>query len=287
MEMVRISIIIVTYNSQKYIDNCLRSLYNFNDIGDELEVIIVDNSSFEICDSMFSYIKANFKQDIKLIHNEKNGGYGQGNNIGVEIAKGEIIAIMNPDIIHTESLFIKVLSLFTNNQKLGMLGFKQLGGKELSFYIRQEFQKPIITSFLIKMYNKFNWFTAGKMYLSGAYFFTSKDVFRRIGLFDENIFLYCEESDVTQRLNRYNFEIKFEASKSYIHDIDGRDDTSLQTLYWLLASTKYYCEKYSFSFSKFQANCRKELLFKKRIFKIIGRDFKAVEKQINYLDEYK
>jgi GT2 family glycosyltransferase len=184
MGMVRISIIIVTYNSKKYIDNCLKSLYEYNDIGDELEVIIVDNSPKDINNEMFSYIKETYKYPIKLIHNEKNGGYGQGNNIGIEAASGDIIAIMNPDIIHTESLFKQVISEFKNNNKLGMLGYKQLGGKEISFYIRQEFQKPIVTTLLTKLYNKINYFSKDRMYLSGAYFFTLKNNFKKIDLFD-------------------------------------------------------------------------------------------------------
>lgn len=282
---VLISLIIVTYNSKIYIDNCLSSLYKYNDIGDELEVIIIDNSSVDICNEMFSYIREHYPQNIKLIHNQKNGGYGQGNNVGVEIATGEILAIMNPDIIHTESLFKQVLSEFKQNS-LGMLGFKQLGGKEISFYIRQEFQKAFITSRLIKFYNKINYFSKSKMYLSGAYFFTPKAVFEKIGKFDENFFLYCEESDITQRFLRNGFDIKFNASKSYIHDIDGRDDTSTQTLHWLLDSTKYYCQKFSFNFPKFLESSKKELLFKKRIMKLLKRDTVGIDNQIKYLDQY-
>jgi len=284
--MVKISIIIVTYNSKRYIDNCLNSLYKYNDIGDELEVIIVDNSPKDINEEMFSYIKNTYKQPIKLIHNEKNGGYGQGNNIGIETASGDIIAIMNPDIIHTESLFKQVISEFKKNNKLGMLGYKQLGGKEISFYIRQEFQKPIITSFLTKLFNKFNYFSKEKMYLSGAYFFTFKKSFKEIGFFDENIFLYCEESDVTQRFLMNNYDIKFDSKQSYIHDIDGRDDTSINTLRWLLDSTKYYCNKYGFSFDKFSKNSIKELSFKKKVLRLLGKNVDSIQKQIEYLKNY-
>lgn len=284
--MVRISIIIVTYNSKKYIDNCLKSLYEYNDIGDELEVIIVDNSPKDINNEMFSYIKETYKYPIKLIHNEKNGGYGQGNNIGIEAASGDIIAIMNPDIIHTESLFKQVISEFKNNNKLGMLGYKQLGGKEISFYIRQEFQKPIVTTLLTKLYNKINYFSKDRMYLSGAYFFTLKNNFKKIDLFDENIFLYCEESDITQRFLKNNFDIKYDYNKSYIHDIDGRDDTSINTLLWLLDSTKYYCNKYGFSFENFSINYIKELSFKSKVLRLLGKNVDSIEKQIKYLKNY-
>lgn len=284
--MVKVSIIIVTYNSKKYIDNCLNSLLKFNDIGDNLEIIIVDNSSQEVCKELFSYVRENFNPRIKLVHNERNGGYGQGNNIGIGIASGEIIGIMNPDIIHTDSLFKDVIFQFEMEKQLGMLGFKQMGGKEISFYIRQEFQRPFLNSILTKTYNKLNIFYPEKMYMSGAYFFSTKSVFEKIGFFDENLFLYCEESDLTLRLMKHDYKIKFDHRKSYIHDIDDRNDPSIQTLDRLLESTKYYCEKFGFSFKKFKSNYSRELFLKSKLLKIFGKKVDYIEKQIKYINEY-
>ena len=55
----KISIIIVTYNSQSHIYDCISSINQYNDIGDELEIIIVDNMS-DAVDDMFSSIRDKF-----------------------------------------------------------------------------------------------------------------------------------------------------------------------------------------------------------------------------------
>ena len=92
-----ISVIIVTYNSETYIYDCLDSLFKNNDIDDRLEVIIVDNMSVHV-NSMFETIKSRYKNRVTLIKNNKNGGYGQGNNVGINNSSAPIIMIMNPDV---------------------------------------------------------------------------------------------------------------------------------------------------------------------------------------------
>lgn len=282
-----ISIVIVTYNSQKYIENCLNTLFQFNDIGKCLEVIIVDNSSQEISNKMFDFIRTNYKQDIKLIHNYKNGGYGQGNNLGITHASGDIIGIMNPDIVHTQSLFLDVLEKFKNNSNLGMLGYKQLGGKNISFYFRPEHQKPLLSPMLMKLYNKINCFKVQTMHLSGAYFFTPKSIFEKIGQFDEEFFLYCEESDVTLRLMNKNYEIQWEPKKSYLHDIDDRVGNSAKSLDCLMQSIQYYCKKFSFDFNSVLNAYTKDLMIKGKIYSLMGKNTILLNEQKEILKQFK
>ena len=74
--MKKLSLIILTYNSEKDIYDCLDSVYKYNDIGDYLEIIVVDNNS-----DNYIQMKKNIKTqypDVQIIANHKNGGYGQG-----------------------------------------------------------------------------------------------------------------------------------------------------------------------------------------------------------------
>ena len=77
--MKQLSLIILTYNSEKDIYDCLESVNRYNDIGDALEIIVVDNNSTNYID-MHDKIKSLYP-DVRIIANTKNGGYGQGNNI--------------------------------------------------------------------------------------------------------------------------------------------------------------------------------------------------------------
>ena len=100
----KISIIIVTYNSELHIYDCLDSIFKYNDIGDDLEIIIVDNMSNNV-DQMFTSIKEKYASTVKLVKNHINGGYGQGNNVGIRLAKSDIIMIMNPDVRLLQPVF--------------------------------------------------------------------------------------------------------------------------------------------------------------------------------------
>ena len=77
--MKRVSVIIVTYNSERDIFDCVRSLMSHADIPlEDVELIIVDNDSDDT-ESMFAGVRKIWGDDIVLIRNECNGGYGQGN----------------------------------------------------------------------------------------------------------------------------------------------------------------------------------------------------------------
>jgi GT2 family glycosyltransferase len=86
-----ISAVVLNWNGQQVLDNCLRSLYN--QTYRPLEIIVVDNAS---TDGSVDFLKDKF-QDINLIINEKNLGFGAGNNIGIRASQGEYIMMLNND----------------------------------------------------------------------------------------------------------------------------------------------------------------------------------------------
>ncbi|MCK9509120.1 MAG: glycosyltransferase, partial [Pigmentiphaga sp.] len=192
----KITIIIVSCNSEHHIFDCIASIYKYNDIGDALELIVVDNNSKHV-DDMFSSIEKQFGKDIILISNKTNGGYGQGNNIGIRKASGSIILIMNPDVRLVQPIFIKALAHFEKS-KVVMLGMVQMVSSDkrgLSFI--SKFSKyPIWEILETVLGNKLLHYNQKSMFFSGACFFIRKNTFEEIGLFDEEIFLYGEENDI-------------------------------------------------------------------------------------------
>lgn len=82
--MKKVSIIIVTYNSEKDIYDCVSAIKKHADIPlCEIELIIVDNNS-KHTDTMFANLRDQWGNDIITIKNTRNGGYGQGNNLGIK-----------------------------------------------------------------------------------------------------------------------------------------------------------------------------------------------------------
>ena len=118
--MKRLSIIIVTYNSEHDIYDCVSSIMKFSDIPlSEIELIIVDNNSRDT-DTMFIKLKELYGNDIVLIKNTHNGGYGQGNNVGIKKATAPVILIMNPDVRLIEPFFKTAVEAFENDSELAM-----------------------------------------------------------------------------------------------------------------------------------------------------------------------
>ena len=88
-----VSIVILNYNAGKLLLECVESIYQSQ--NNNFEVILVDNAS---TDKTYRECIEKFP-DIKLIENEKNLGYCEGNNIGIRSSKGEFVVVLNPDTV--------------------------------------------------------------------------------------------------------------------------------------------------------------------------------------------
>lgn len=103
------SVIIVTYNHREYIENCIKSVL----LNDPLEVIVVDNGS---TDGTVDIIRS--FGEVRLISGHGNVGYGAANNIGVEVARGDYVVILNPDTIVTERWLEELLKPLETGNKV-------------------------------------------------------------------------------------------------------------------------------------------------------------------------
>ncbi len=123
--MKRVSIIIVTYNSEKDIYDCVDSILSHADIPEEdIELIVVDNCNREP-QPMFEHLRQQWSEDIVLIENTQNVGYGQGNNIGIRRATAPVILIMNAGVRLMDPFFVRPLNAFKKDSRLIMYGMKQ------------------------------------------------------------------------------------------------------------------------------------------------------------------
>ena len=228
--MIRLSIIIVTYNSEKDIFQCLDSIYSQSDLShDEFEIIVVDNDS-KLVDEMFSKIRTDYPSNIRLIKNPKgNGGYGQGNNVGIKEAEAPIILIMNPDIRLIEPVFRKAVEYMEAQPNISMYGMKQMLTKNIPShnsisctYMMNGYVYTIMTA----LANRRDYFNPKYMHFSGSCFFIRKSLFESIGLFDESVFMYGEEDDIHYRMKqKYGANMVYNPSLRYIHQTLERKPT--------------------------------------------------------------
>lgn len=240
-----LSVVVVTYNSSKDIYACLDSLFKNNDIGNSLEVIIVDNNSAD-CDAMLESIKIFHDKNISVLFNHRNGGYGQGNNLGIEAATSPIIMVMNPDVRLFRPIFKDAIKHFTD-ENLGILGMQQCEKEGVN---RQSFlplQPSVMGLLWYKIYEWRHKYSSRKFCIHGSCFFIRRKAIEEIGRFDENIFLYNEEMDIHCRLLRSNkYTVKFDKNLFYIHPMHNRKET-VKELKQRFATYLYVCEKMCFS----------------------------------------
>lgn len=120
---VLLSVIIVDYFKAKNVLENVSSILKQKGVSD-LEIIIIDNS----CDSQnFEILKTlKKKSEVKLIKSSCNIGYSKANNLGVSKAKGQYIAIVNPDIIWTDtSSIIQMITVLQKDTSIGIIGPQQ------------------------------------------------------------------------------------------------------------------------------------------------------------------
>lgn len=239
----KLSVVIVTYNSENDIFDCLSSVFKYNDIGDALEVIVVDNNSRNYRQMRESIFKL-YGEKVQIISNKTNGGYGQGNNIGVKTSTAPYFLIMNPDVRLVMPIFGSTLRNLNRNDVV-MCGFKSmenLNEPNYSFYYTHT-TNAFVYVFAQKRLLSDN-YVQKKMFLSGACFAMRKDTFEQIGLFDENIFLYGEENDIHYRLHKFfpRARIYYDSTLKYVHPINNRE-TSDKTLKQMWLSRLYFYEK--------------------------------------------
>lgn len=241
---IQLSVIIVTYKKPELVKACLDSIYKFNDIGKKLEIIVSDNSPD---DSIKRICNREYKEVIYL----RNGniGFGAGNNVGVKISRAPYLLFLNPDTILIEPVFKFALEKFENGSLMfGVQLVNKNGEKNTSFAYIDCY--TIKKALLGKLFNKIGVFLTGKMAIIGADIFVRKDVFIESGMFDENIFMYAEESDLTKRIQKTfpDCEVSFYKEKSIIHLEGGVTKTEIKDTTEFVISRmrtyKYYCYKW-------------------------------------------
>lgn len=161
---MKVSVIIVAYKNGKVLKDSLDSLNRYNDLGSELEVIVVDNSPDG--ERVAASVQDSFCPDACYIPAD-NKGFGAGNNRGAKVASGEILCFMNPDILYIEPVFGKVWQKFQEDPLLMLAGGKLLQADlspGFSFYY--DYSNTLWLRSMDKVQNKRDRFIPERMYTS-------------------------------------------------------------------------------------------------------------------------
>lgn len=243
-----VSFVVVSYNSDQLLYTCFRSIEATLEHDDnvEVEILVVDNAFSTSTHQIVKAYAADSKVNLRYISSEKNGGYGAGNNIGIYHAAHDLVCIINPDAQLLCVNFREVSKLFTDNDDVIFVGGKQVSRNGLAFHFKPEYTIPLFKRFLTRRINKWGLFNHKMMFLSGSCFFLNRRLFNTLGGFDNNIFLYCEESDVSRLAMSRNLRAIFSRDIVYFHNDWSRSNSEIgeDTYINLCESINYYASKH-------------------------------------------
>lgn len=263
-----LTVIIVSYNSDGYLNDCLDSIIKFNDIGDDLEIIIVDNARSKKTKNLIG----NYDKVIYI--ENSNNGFGSANNIGVLHSKNQFLLFLNPDTVLIGPIFDFAIKQFLRNRDLrafGMILVDERGAYQETFGFIPEKLKLIPEKFYLPLIKL--GYTPPRIFPWGADLFVRKVDFIQAGMFDENIFMCYEEPDLVRRLPKGQVKI---FPKKIIHKA-GHSDENLRKRYEAaLKSERYYFSKYGLNYKKYVKNnirrIKLSILFRKLFFMSCARE---------------
>ncbi len=215
---MKLSIIIVNYNVKYYLEQCLTSVERAF-AGIEGEVTVVDNHS---SDGSLAYLKPRFPH-VTFIESNHNLGFARANNIAIRQSRGEYVLMLNPDTIVGEQTLKEVIAFMDSHPKAGAAGVQMLKANgEKANESRRGLPTPMTAFYkmtgLCARYPRHKrlghyymgylpWDEPGQIeVISGAFLMVRKSVLDKVGLLDEDYFMYGEDIDLSYRILKGGYE---------------------------------------------------------------------------------
>jgi GT2 family glycosyltransferase len=192
---MKLSILIVNYNTEKFIENFLIDLTHQTLNPQDYEIIIVNNVQNNLLEKVITGFKINTNISIHVVQSHKNIGFGRAMNMAADNASGDLLLIANPDLQMLHNNYLeKLISQHEKHAYAGISTTKQLNENNIdsSEYTKYEFNKNLNNT------NQPSWFC-------GALLLISKETFAQLQGFDSDFFMYCEDEDLCLRAKKAGF----------------------------------------------------------------------------------
>ncbi len=219
-----ISVVIVSYNVREVLDACLQSVYHAAaHFSGALEVIVFDNDSR---DATVSLLKPRWPGAV-WISSDRNLGFGSGCNRGAAVATKELLLFLNPDTLVREDTFQVLWDFFQGRDDAGAVGCKIVNRDgSLQLACKRSFPSPQVAAFKLiglgslfpksRVFGRYNltYLDENETHevdaVSGSFLSIRTELFRELGGFDEDFFMYGEDLDLC-------FRVKLRGKRNYYH----------------------------------------------------------------------
>lgn len=256
--MFDITATIVTYKNN--IEVLRKTIESFLDTSLRVKLYIIDNSSDmaikELCQGYA----------VEYFAMQKNKGFGAGHNYILRQDKllGKYHLVLNPDIYFENNVLKALFDYMQMHPNVGNIMPKVLYPDGKIQYLCKLLPKPVnwIGRILIPIkrikekldhdfemrFTDYN-HTMKVPYLSGCFMFLSKEAIEKVGVFDEHIFMYGEDTDLNRRIGRY-YQTIFYPKVSIYHNFEKGSHKNLRLLIIHIKAAIYYFNKWGWFFDK-------------------------------------
>ncbi|MBC3542419.1 glycosyltransferase family 2 protein [Rufibacter sediminis] len=255
--MKDLSVIIVNYNVSYFLEQCLLSVRRAAQKL-RVEVFVVDNNSV---DGSVEMVQRRFPEVI-LLANKENLGFSKANNQAIRQAQGKYVLLLNPDTVVEEDTFLKCFRFMEANPAAGALGVKMMdgAGKFLPESKRGlptpwvAFSKVFGLAALFPASAVFNRYHLGHLpadevhkidILAGAFMFMRAEALQKVGLLDEDFFMYGEDIDLSYRIKEGGFDVYYFPETRIIHyKGESTRKTSVNYVFMFYRAMMVFAEKH-------------------------------------------
>ena len=227
---MKLSILIVNWNSKDYLRDCLDSIRK-TCAHLTPQVIVVDGGSFDGCDVM---IAADFPE-VEFVQSQDNIGFGRSNNLGFERVTGDALLLLNPDTELRPLAVDVLLAELERNPQAGLIGARLLNSDgSLQLTAVHPLPTPWNVAFDSDWLRRRWWICNGRREasesfeveaISGACMMTRADYFRRLEGLDPRFFMYSEDMDLCFRVSKMGFQIRYAPGSEIVHHGGGSSKT--------------------------------------------------------------
>lgn len=262
---MELSVIIVNYNTKKLLKQTIESVMNTVGQAIKYEIIVSDNGSK---DGSCEMVKKSFPQ-VKLIENNANLGFSKANNTAINESKGRYILLLNSDTVVKEKCLEKCIEYMDNHGEIGALGCKVvLTDGTLDHACKRGYPTPEASLYYLLKLHKF--FSNSKKFgaytldylpddqinevdsLVGAFMMVRRESIDKVGLLDEDFFMYGEDIDWCYRIKEAGYKIVYYPEAEILHYKGASSKKKkLKTIYefhraMILFYNKHYIHRYNF-----------------------------------------
>lgn len=228
MNGIRLSIIIVNWNTKTLLRQCLDSIFSQPPHA-RFEVIVVDNAS---SDGSASMVKEDFPA-VSLIGNDENKGFSKANNQGIRSSGGDYILLLNSDtIIMDRSVLDRWVELMDARPEAGASGCRlvfpdgshQVGDAGFRPALGSLFNYSFFISHISRDRLRGLFLTSGRKtgemtvdWICGAGLLVRRSVIERVGLLDESLYMFAEDIEYGCRITSAGFKVYYLAGLEIVH----------------------------------------------------------------------